>query len=474
MENKIQRGAELHLDIQSLAFGGRGVAKVSGQVIFVEDALPGQQVSARILRVRKSYAEARALTVLRETPEKVDPRCPHFFDCGGCSFQHLDYSAQLKYKRQQVVESLQHIGGFENPPVLQPLASPEPFYYRNKMEFSFGDQRWLPRGEIESQALVKPKNFALGLHARGRFDKILDIDVCYLQSPRSVEIVNFVRELVLQSGVPPYTTRDHSGFWRHLVIREGKNTGESMVNFVTAAGEEFYPIVEQLAEQLSRKFPEATTIVHNINRRKAQIAVGDEERTLFGPGFIKERIGKRMFQISANSFFQTNTKAAQLLYDKVLELAELQPEEIIYDLYAGAGAISLYISDFVRQVIGFEIVEGAVKDARRNGQLNGVENCRFVLGDLKDTLTDNGFVEKWGRPTTVIIDPPRAGMHEDVLKKVLELRPNKIVYVSCNPTTFARDAKMLCLDRYDLEIVQPVDMFPHTAHIELVGRLSEK
>jgi 23S rRNA (uracil1939-C5)-methyltransferase len=474
MESTIKRGAEIELEIQSLAFGGRGVAKVDGFVVFVEDALPGQVVTARILRKRKGYAEARVVEILKPSPEAVEPRCPHFRDCGGCLFQHLEYAAQLKYKRQQVLESLLHLGGFAHPPVRETLASPQQFYYRNKMEFSFGDQRWLPRAEIEQRALAKPKDFALGLHVRGRFDKILDIDVCYLQSPRSVEILNIVRELVLKSGIPPYNTRAHSGYWRHLVIRDGKNTGDLMVNLVTADGREFHKMVDELARQLSQKFPEITTIVHNINRRKAQVATGDEERILFGPGFIREKIGQRIFQISANSFFQTNTNGAKLLYDKVVEFADFRPQEVVYDLYAGAGAIALYIADRVRQVIGFEIVEDAVNDAERNCALNGAANCRFVAGDLKETLADAAAVEKWGKPATVIIDPPRAGMHDDVLARVVELRPQKIVYVSCNPATFARDVKILGENGYELKMAQPVDMFPHTAHIEVAGMLNER
>ncbi len=473
MESTIKRGAEIELEIESLAFGGRGVARASGLVIFVEDALPGQIVRARISRKRKEYAEARLSAVLKESPLAAAPRCPHFHDCGGCSLQNLDYAAQLKYKRQQVIDSLRRIGGIEKPPVSDILPSPSQFYYRNKMEYSFGDQRWLPRAEIENSLLAKPKNFALGLHARGRFDKILDLEVCYLQSPRSVEILNFVRELVLNSGVPPYNPRNHSGYWRHLVLREGKNTGDLMVNLVTADGRGFHKMVDELARQLSQKFPEITTIVHNINRRKAQVATGDEERILFGPGVIREKIGQRMFQISANSFFQTNTCGAKLLYDKVVEFADFQPEEVVYDLYAGAGTIALYIADRVRQVIGFEIVEDALNDAERNCALNEVANCCFVAGDLKDTL-DFEAVKKWRKPTTLIIDPPRAGMHDDVLARVVELRPPKIVYVSCNPATFARDVKIFCENGYELKIVQPVDMFPHTAHIEVVGMLNAK
>ncbi|MFQ6112834.1 MAG: 23S rRNA (uracil(1939)-C(5))-methyltransferase RlmD [bacterium] len=468
----IKKGSELNLDIETLAFGGRGVAKVDSLVVFVDGALPGQQVIAKIIRKRKDYAEARALGVVKESLEAVEPRCPYFGECGGCLLQNLEYMAQLKYKRQQIGESLQHLGGFKSPPVLDTLPSPEQYYYRNKMEYSFGPQRWLSAYEIEHNEILKPKNFALGLHVRGRFNKILDIDACYLQSPRSVEILNFVRQFALDCEIPPYSTQDHSGFWRHLVVREGKNTGQTMVNIVTADAPEFFNVVEQLAVRLTEKFPDLTTIVHSINRKKAQIAIGDEVRVLFGSGSIKERIGSRMFQISANSFFQTNTNGAELLYEKIVEFAEFKVDEIVYDLYSGAGTISLYIANHVQQVVGFELVENAVRDSEINCQLNGTKNCVFVQGDLKDALAMKAeLFEKWGKPDTIIIDPPRAGMHVKVLTQVLKIRPNKIVYVSCNPATFARDAKELCQSQYELKNVQPVDMFPMTPHIELVSLL---
>lgn len=472
MSLSLKKGVELNLEIETLAFGGRGVARADGFVIFVDGALPGQNVHARILRKRKAYAEARTLEITKASLDEVEPRCSHFGECGGCRFQNLDYSAQLKYKRHHVIESLERIGGFCDLPVSDVIASPEQFYYRNKMEYSFGRQRWLTREEINSNKISKPRDSALGLHVRGRFDKILDIDECYLQSPSSVEILNSVREFVLEGKIPLYSTQDHTGFWRHLVIREGKNTQDILINLVTADDSEYDKDVQALASRLSMQFPQITTIVHNINRGKAQVAVGDEERILFGPGTIKEKIGTRLYQISANSFFQTNTRGAEVLYDKVTEFAGFQGDEIVYDLYSGAGTIALYIADRVREVVGFEVIEAAVKDGFTNCQLNGIENCSFVLGDLKESLQMSlEGLPKWGYPDTVIIDPPRTGMHPDVVNQLLELRPKKIVYVSCNPTTFARDAKEVCRFKYVLQKVQPVDMFPMTPHIELIGLL---
>jgi len=472
MEDSIKKGQEIELDIETLAFGGRGIARANGFVIFVENAIPGQRVKARVYRKRKGFAEARALEILQSSPEEVEARCPHFGECGGCRFQNLDYKAQLKYKLQQVIESLERLGGFANPPVLETLASPEQFYYRNKMEYSFGRKRWVTKSEVDEEVVSKPKDFALGLHIRGRFDKILDLDTCFLQSPESVEILNFVREFVLQTEIPAYSTKDHTGFWRHLVIREGKNTGERLINLVTAENPEHDSVVEKLAAKLTEKFEDTTTVIQNINRKKAQIAFGDEERILFGPGSIQEKIGDLTFQISANSFFQTNTKGAEILYEKVAEFADFRSDETIFDLYCGAATISLYVANKVKEVVGFELIRSAVKDAKFNCQLNGVENCSFVAGDLKDSLKlglENS--EKWGTPSTVTIDPPRAGMHDNVVQGVLKLQPEKIVYVSCNPATFARDAKALCQLDYELTKVQPVDMFPMTPHIELVSLL---
>ncbi len=472
MEDNIKKGQEIELDIETLAFGGRGVAKANGFVVFVENAIPGQRVKARVYRKRKGFAEARALEVLQTALEEVEAKCPHFGECGGCRLQNLDYKAQLKYKHQQVVESLERLGGFTKPPVLETLASPDQFYYRNKMEYSFGRKRWVTKNEVDEDAVSKPKDFALGLHIRGRFDKILDLDTCFLLSPESVEILNLVRVFVLQTEIPAYSTKDHTGFWRHLVIREGKNTGERLINLVTAENPQHDNVIRELATKLTEKFKDITTVIQNINRGKAQIAFGDEERVLFGPGSIQDKIGDRTFQISANSFFQTNTKGAEILYNKVLEFADFKGDESVYDLYCGAGTISIYIADKVKEVVGFELIRSAVRDAKFNCQLNNVENCLFVAGDLKDSLKvslDN--LEKYGRPSTMIVDPPRAGMHENVVNAVVKLSPKKIVYVSCNPATFARDAKALCQAEYEVMKVQPTDMFPMTPHIELVSLL---
>jgi 23S rRNA (uracil1939-C5)-methyltransferase len=470
----LKKGSEIDLQIESLAFGGRGVARLNGFVVFVEDALPGQLVRAQLLRKRGGYGEARILEIVQQSPHYVAPRCHHFDDCGGCIYQNYDYAAQLETKHRQVCETLRHIGGFEDVEVLPPIPSPRVFHYRNKMEFSFSPQRWVTSAEIKNDALSAPKDFAVGLHVRDRYDKILTIDECHLQSEWSNRVLGAIKNFTEKHHLRPYTTRDHSGFWRFIVLREGKHTGDRMVNMVTADHPTGRDEVARLAEVLGRECPETTTIVHNINRKKAQIAFGDEEVILLGPGHIRERVGEFTFRISANSFFQTNTLAAEVLYSKAAEYAALTGNETIYDLYCGAGTISIYVSQRAKQVVGFEIVADAIRDAAINCSLNQVSNCAFIEGDLKDELAKvSAIIMKWGKPDVVIVDPPRSGMHPKVVGKLLDLAPQRIVYVSCNPATFARDARELCRAAYRLEKVQPVDMFPHTGHIELVASMTK-
>jgi 23S rRNA (uracil1939-C5)-methyltransferase len=469
---ELKKGLELELDVESLAYGTKGVARLNGYVIFVEEGLPGQRVRAQIVKKKKDYAEARSLEVLRQSPHFVEPRCKHFADCGGCRLQNLHYEVQLAAKQQQVIDLLTHLGGFADPPVLPAIGSPQIFFYRNKMEFSFSRQRWITRAEITSDEIELPRDFALGLHARNRYDKTLAIAECHLQSPLSNRILAAVRAFAQGHPLLPYTTLGHTGFWRFLVIREGKNTGEVMVNVVTADAPTGRDEVQRLAEVLAAAIPQITTIVHNLNRSKAQVAIGEEEFVLHGPGYIRELIGAFVFRISANSFFQTNTGGAEKLYTIVRDFAGLTGQETVYDLYCGAGTISIFVSKQARQVIGFEIVPQAIHDAGVNCRLNEVMNCHFVLGDLKDELAQVPILmRRWGRPDVVIVDPPRAGMHPKVVQKLFELAPKRIVHVSCNPSTFARDVKELCAARYHLAKVQPVDMFPHTSHIEVIGVL---
>jgi 23S rRNA (uracil1939-C5)-methyltransferase len=344
------------------------------------------------------------------------------------------------------------------------MAAAASYLYRNKMEFSFGD-RWLSREEME-RAEASGDRFAVGLHIPVRFDKVLDIEECWLQSGDSVRIVNEVRAFCRESGLPVYSTRTHTGYLRHLMIRQSGRTGDTMVNLVTS--DERPEVMGALTGRLRGVVPSITTVVNNITARKSQVAVGETETVYYGPGYITEVLGSRRYHVSANSFFQTNTAQAERLYDAACDAADLRREDVVYDLYSGTGTIALHLADRVERVVGVEAVDAAVADARRNAEFNGVGNCAFIAGDLKDRLTrDTGWMREQPHPSVVILDPPRAGCHEDVLSAVARLRPGRIVYVSCNPATQARDAQRLCsMAPYAPGPAQPVDMFPQTGHVE--------
>lgn len=469
-------GDEVQLDIESIAFEGKSVARVDGLVVFVAGGVPGDRVRARVTKSKRKFVEAEVLDILSPSPLRVQPRCKHFGSCGGCKWQHVDYQSQLDFKRQHVIDALERIGGFKDVVVNPTLGSPEKFFYRNKMEFSFGD-KWLTKKEMQARAAEqgsadRPQLFALGLHIPQRFDKILDLDECHLQSETSYKIVNAVRSFCLGSGLSMYSTFTHTGYLRNLIIRESQRTHERMVNLVTS--EDRPEVMRSFCSALHTQFPSITTIVNNITERKSQVAIGDYEKVYHGPGFITETIGKRTYRVSANSFFQTNTLQAECLYNTAAMLARLKPEDIVFDLYSGTGTIALHIADDVKEVVGIDVVESAIDDARKNAAMNRVANCTFVLGDLKDKLTkDTSWLSNHTSPTVMVIDPPRSGMHEKVTLEVAAIQPERIVYVSCNPATQARDLKLLCSKgAYRITTVQPVDMFPHTYHIENVVALA--
>ncbi len=470
----VSKGQDIEIRVEGLAFGGNGFAKINNFMVFIERGLPGQLVQAYIYKKKSNYAEAYIKAVIEESPFYVPPQCPHFGlqGCGGCIWQNLNYTEQLKYKEAQVRECIQRIGGFRDFSVEPIIGSESIYFYRNKMEFSFGDRPWHLEKVENSE---NQPEMVLGLHVPGRFDRIMEITSCQLLSPLSNEILGFVRQFAESSGIKVWHNREHTGFWRHVVFREAKNSGQLMVNLVTSGESESLPVVKNLAQQLLTKFPQITTLVHNINRKISQVATGDEEIVLAGPGKIIEELGKFRFSISANSFFQTNTRQARILYDKVIEFADFQGHETVYDLYCGTGTIGIYLSPFVKRVIGFEIVPDAIRDARLNCELNQVQNCEFFEGDLKDLLIQNSQAKTaLPAPDTLVIDPPRAGMHEKVVNEIIKLAPQKIVYVSCNPSTLARDLKLLCTTDYRLIKVQPIDLFPHTPHCEAVALLNHQ
>lgn len=461
---KIKKGQILELSISDIAFGGKGFTKVDGFSIFVDQTVALDRVKARIVKKKKNYAEARVVELLEPSPYRIDARCEYSGYCGGCKWQFLDYEKQLYYKTKQVVDSLEHIGMLKDIPVHPTLPSERIFEYRNKMEFSCSDQRWLMPEELQDDSITK--GFGIGLHVPGTYHKVLDINKCWIQPDLGNAILAEVRSFIKDSGVPVYGLRSHEGFWRFLMLRHSVAHDQWMVNIITSREER--SIVQPLADLLMEKYPEIVSVINNITARKAGIAIGEYEIVLAGKSCIKDKLGPFEFEISANSFFQTNTRGAEQLYRKVKEYAGLSGEETVVDLYSGTGTIPIWLADSAQEIIGMEIVESAIADARKNCSNNGISNCRFIAGDIKDCLPAVSH-----KPDVMIIDPPRAGMHKDVVNQVLTLSPERMVYVSCNPATLARDLCML-KDRYDVVEVQPVDMFPHTYHIESVARLVAK
>ena len=467
----LRKGDEIKITADAAAFNGGCVGRHEGMAVFLSGCVPGDQVRARISKKRKSYAEARVQEILSPGEDRIDPRCFYFGDCGGCKWQNLDYAAQLRWKRQHVLDAFERIGKLQDVEIRETIGCDDPYFYRNKMEFSFGASRWLTDAEIQSGEEFN-KDFALGLHAPGRFDKVIDVRECFLQSPESNRILNATRDFVLAHDLPPYTTRTHEGMLRNLVVRTSRGTGEIMVALITA--DDMPGLIDDYVQHLLEAVPEVTTIVHGINRKKAQIAFSEEVHVLHGPGTITERIAGNDFTISPFSFFQTNTAQGEKLYAEALEAAQLDGTGVAWDLYCGTGTITLAAAARSESALGVELNEGSVADARVNAERNGISNVQFIAGDLKDVIKDlEEGVAGIERPDVVIVDPPRAGMHEDVVRTLMRFGPERISYVSCNPTTQARDCGILA-EEYTVEYVQPVDMFPQTYHIETVARLVRK
>ena len=462
----IKRGTEIELNVESLAYGGMGLARVENFVIFVKYAIPGQRVLARIYKKRKGYAEAQILKTLIDSPNSVEVQCNHYWICS--KIQSLSYDQQIKEKSEQVEDAFTRLGGFLDFKLDKVKKAELIYHYRNKMEFTFSPNRWV----LESEPEGVDKSFALGLHIPGRFDKILDIHDCHIQPEIGNKILKVAREVCLSNPeLRPYDPRSHIGFLRFLMIRFGTNTGDLMVNVVTS-----YHDIDKLSiltDTLLDKFPEITSLVNNVNTRKADVAFGEYETLLYGKPFIQEKIGSLTFEISANSFFQTNTKQGEVLYQEVENALELKGDEIIYDLYCGTGTIGLYLSQKAKEVFGFEVIRSALDDAEKNADRNQISNVHFLKANLDTFFKSGQLPRRIPKPDAIIVDPPRAGMHQDMANYLPKLRAKKIVYVSCNPTTQARDAKILCDHGYDIVSSTMVDMFPHTPHIETVMLFSK-
>jgi 23S rRNA (uracil1939-C5)-methyltransferase len=478
----LKKGDLLELEITGYAFEGKGVAKIIKEVhspeeepkkfvIFVSGTYPGDKVIAQIGKIRKSYAEARVKELLEPSGFRIPARCKYFGVCGGCQQQDLNYEQQLKYKEEQVKDIFERIGGLKEFEFLPILPSDKQFFYRNKMEYSFARKRWLTETEINSMQEIPDKDFALGLHIPGMYDKVLDIDECFLQSEMSNEILNFTRFFFKSRSILIYSTQNHEGFLRNLIIRQSRNSDDLMINLVTSQENE--RLFAQYIDLLLKQFPEITTIINNINLKKAQVATGDYEVVFHGPGYIHDHIGKWKFRISANSFFQTNTDQAEHLYQTAFNFAEFNGSEIVYDLYSGAGTIPIFISENVKQIYGFESVEPAIADAKINIQINGVKNFEPILADLNKSFLPIAENMNLPKPDLIIADPPRSGMNPKTVADIISLKPVKVVYISCNPATQARDIKLLTEGGYKLIKIRPVDMFPHTYHIENVALLKK-
>lgn len=466
-----QKGQLITATISDLAEGDKCYAKLpDGMSVFIRGTLAiGDTVEAMIYKAKKSYLEAELTNLLSPSPLRTEPRCEVFGICGGCKWQHLNYDAQLQQKSKQVLDALTHIGGFRNIAMLPPIGATRIYQYRNKVDFSLSTSRYLLPSEINASHFSKRNDFALGFHAPQRYDKVIDIEQCYIAPEEANLVLSAVRAFALEHRLTIYDTHTHEGFLRNLVVRKAFRTNELMVNLVTSWHD--VALMKSLLHALQHSLGASlTTFVNNVSTKKNTIAFGEEEFIVFGKGFITEQLGEYRFNISANSFFQTNSEQAERLYETALRFAGLSGNEIVYDLYCGTGSISIFISKHCQKVFGIELVESAVRDAVENACENQVRNCTFKMLDLMKFETLRSELISFGAPDVVITDPPRAGMHPKAVQTMLQFQPKKIIYVSCNPVSLARDAKLICESgRYRLATVQAVDMFPHTNHIESVA-----
>jgi len=472
LSNLYSKGQEIELDIFDTGEDDACVARApDGMIVMVRGLVtPGDRVAASITKIKKNYLEAAFTRIIQPSSHRVAPRCAHHGVCGGCKWQHVDYPQQLEFKRKVVEDTLRRIGGFADVSVPLPLASEKQYGYRNKVEFTFSNERFILEDElgIPVDQRIKPSDFAVGFHRRGSFRKIVDIDQCHIASDLSVKVLALTKEFFRAHPRKAYCTIKHEGFLRNLVIRHAGTTGELMVNLITS--EYDADLMAKYATRLSEALGDSlTTLINSISTRKNLVAYGESHHVLKGAGYICEIFDGLMFKISPNSFFQTNSAQALVLYREAARMAAVKPDEILYDLYCGTGSITLFAGRGARAAYGFELEPAAVADAKVNATENGLSNIRFVATDMKhlrEAMHDTG-----AKPDVIITDPPRAGMHERAVETLRELAPKRIVYVSCHPGSLARDAKMLCEGGlYKLAEVQPVDLFPHTFHIETIAR----
>lgn len=457
-----------NVKIEAVAAEGKSLAHVDGTVVFVEFAVPGDIVNVKVTKKKKNYMEGFILEIVKPSEDRLQPFCEHFGICGGCRWQPLPYDMQLKAKQQQVWDQLVRIGHLEIPDISPILPSDKTKYYRNKLEFTFSNKRWIYNNE-DPDSLTDEERLGLGFHVGKFFDKVLDIKHCSLQPEPSNEIRLFIREYAVTHNLEFYNIRENTGFLRNIIVRNNQ-VGDVMLT-VCFAYDDQDKIVPML-DAIAAEFPQIKSLHYVINE-KLNDSISDLDCILYkGEDAIWETMGKLKFKIGPKSFYQTNSEQAYKLYSVAKEFAALTGNEVVYDLYTGTGTIAQFISDKASKVIGIEYVKEAIEDARINAEANGITNCTFFDGDMKDILTAD-FIKKHGKPEVMIIDPPRAGMHPDVVKVIMEAAPERIVYVSCNPASQARDLAMMS-PMYEITAVQPVDMFPHTMHVENVCALKLK
>ena len=454
--------------ITDIGAEGNALARVDNLVVFVPMLIPGDIVDIKVIRKRKKYLEGRVVKFHQYSPDRIEPLCIHFGICGGCKWQHLPYNLQLKYKGKQVRDNLIRIGKIDIPEINPIIGSSGIFLYRNKLEYTFSDKRWLTKEEVASGAKFE-KEDALGFHIPGLFDKVLDIEECHLQPDPSNSIRNAVRQYSLENNLQFFDLREQKGFLRNIVIR---NSLDGKVMVIVVFFHDDFEKRNGLLDFIASEFPQVNSLMYVINSKKND-SLNDQEPILYkGEDHLVEEMDGLKFRIGPKSFYQTNTRQALELYRIVRDFAELTGKEIVYDLYSGTGTIANYISALAGKVIGIEYVDEAVKDAIINSEINGISNTHFFAGDMKDILSEAFFASN-GKPDVIITDPPRAGMHEDVIKIIANASPDRIVYVSCNPSTQSRDIQLLS-DDYNVERAQPVDMFPHTHHVENVVLLKRR
>ena len=454
-----------NIQVIDIAEEGKGVGKSDDLVIFIDKAVPGDVVDVELLRRKKKFYEGRIQNIVKPSDHRTEPFCEHFGVCGGCKWQHLNYDAQLLFKQKSVVDALQRLAKVNTSGIEPILGSKETSYYRNKLEYTFSDKRWLTDGDMRSDQEMEMN--ALGYHIPGRFDKILDIEHCYLQADPSNTIRNKVREYALANKISFYNLKNHEGSLRNLIIRTS-STGELMVIVVFAYVEEEQ--IKGMMEFISNEFKNLKSLLYIINQKKNDTIFDQDIHVFEGTDHIFENMNGLKFKIGPKSFYQTNSDQAFELYKITKDFAGFKGDELVYDLYTGAGTIANFIAGSVKSVVGIEYVPTAIEDAKINSEINAIKNTSFFAGDMKDILNAE-FIQTHGKPDVVITDPPRAGMHADVVKRLLEMEAEKIVYVSCNAATQARDIALM-KDKYEVSRIRPVDMFPHTQHVENVVLLT--